>query len=618
MTGRAARLAVLLAAVWVAAAALAAERADDIDTARYLEHLQLLASDGLQGRGNGTPGLELAAEYIAEQFRLARLVPGGADNSWFQPFEIVTGIEVGNGNHLSVAADGRETVFELGSTYHPVSLSPSQSIDTTSETGRGLELVFAGYGISAPELAYDDYEGLDVTGRAVVVFTHEPQENDASSRFDGRATTRHGTLVQKALAARQRGARALLVVLDPVHDREEIGYDGWMRDPQVEDYGFTVFRIERTALEKALGDALDTDTVAADIDRDLQPRSQPIAGAELRLRERFTRVRRTVRNVIGVLKGSHPRLAHEAVIVGAHYDHLGLGGRHSLASDAIGEVHNGADDNASGTAALIEIARAASARREHFRRTVIFAAFAAEELGLLGSAHYAEHPHVPLERTVAMINLDMIGRPAGRILVSGLDTAPSLRDDVREVGRGKTVEVRTTPGGAAIASSDDATFVARRVPALAFFSGFHTDYHRPSDDWDRIDAAGAAEVARIALGLTERLARRSERPAFVDPPARPSHAAAGATGYGPYFGSVPDFVESIRGVRFADIRAGSPADQAGIRRGDVLVQFDGKPVVTLHDFTYALREKRPGDIVRVVVVRDGQEIAADVKLGGLR
>jgi hypothetical protein len=598
--------------------AVGADRHDDIDAKRYLEHVQLLASDGLQGRGNGTAGLELAADYVGEQFRQAKLTPGGSDNSWFQPFEIVTGIEVGPGNHLALASGASETEFELGASYHPVSLSFSHSVEATGLEGdRGLELVFAGYGISAPDLEYDDYAEIDVTGRAVVIFTHEPQEHDGSSRFDGRTMTRHGTFVQKALAARQRGARVLLVVLDPAHDREEMGYEGWMRDPQVEDYGFTVFRIERSRFEQAVGRALDTHAVAEAIDRDLQPRSQLLEGVQLRLRERFTRVRRTVRNVIGVLKGSHPRLGHEAVLVSAHYDHLGLGGRHSLASDAIGEVHNGADDNASGTAALIEMARVAASRRDQFRRSVIFAAFAAEELGLLGSAYYADNPYVPLERTIAVINLDMIGRPAGRILVSGIDTAPSLREDVREVGRGKTLEVRTTPGGAAIASSDDATFAARRVPALAFFSGFHTDYHRPSDDWDRIDAAGAAEVARIALALTERLARRSDRPVFVDPPRRPNETA-GATGYGPYFGSVPDFVESVRGVRFADIRSGSPADQAGIRRGDVLVRFDGKPIVTVHDFTFALRDKRPGDIVRVVVLRDGEEITAAVKLGGLR
>ena len=595
-------------------------RSDDsgaIDAASYLEHVQLLASDGLQGRGNGTQGLELAAEYIAERFRTARLAPGGDSNSWFQPFEIVTGISVGEGNRLALTNGARETAFELGKSYYPISLAPTGLGGGSSgpEQPEQIAVAFAGYGISAPDLQYDEYAGLDVTGKAVIVFTHEPQERDASSRFDGRSMTKHASVIQKALVARQRGARALLIVADPAHDVDEGSYEGWMRDPQAEDYGFNVFRLSRDVLEQAVGGALDPDTVAKEIDGDLRPRSRALAGVQLLATERFSKIRRTVRNVIGVVKGSHPRMSQEAVIVGAHYDHLGLGGRHSLAGDATGQVHNGADDNASGTAALLEIARATSERRNRFRRTVIFAAFAGEELGLLGSAHYADHPYIPLERTAAMINLDMIGRAGGRILVSGLDTAPSLREDVRAVARGRGIEVRTTREGASIASSDDATFTARQVPTLAFFSGFHKDYHRPSDDWDRIDAQGAIEVARIALALTERLARRPDRPAFVAPPAPAGPTAVTEPGYGPYFGSVPDFVDSVPGVRFADIRSGSPADQAGIRRGDVLVQFDGRPVTTIHDFTQALREKRAGDIVRVVVLRQGQEVAAEVTLG---
>jgi hypothetical protein len=332
--------------------------------------------------------------------------------------------------------------------------------------------------------------------------------------------------------------------------------------------------------------------------------------------ERFARVRRTVRNVVGLVRGSHPRLAREAVVVGAHYDHLGLGGRHSMAADAIGEVHNGADDNASGTAALLEIARAAAANRDDFRRTLVFAAFAGEELGLLGSAHYVEYAPVPIERTVAMINLDMIGRPAGRIVLSGLDTSPALRQDVEAATRNRSIEVRAAGRGTAVASSDDASFRSRRVPALAFFSGFHGDYHRPSDDWDKIDVEGATEVARIALALVERIARRTTRPAFVPQSAPPPQGTpTSGGGYGPYFGSVPDFTESDAGVRFSDIRPGSPADQAGLRRGDVLIRFDGQAIVTLHDFTYALRDKQPGDLVPVVVLRNGREVQAEVKLG---
>ena len=591
-----------------------ADKAADIDRAQYMEHVQLLASDGLQGRGNGTPGLELAAEYIAERYRTARLSPGGESNSWFQRFDVITGVAIGEGNRLAISNGGRETSFELGRTYYPISIAGGRtSHGSDNATPETIPVVFAGYGISAPDLSYDEYANLDVSGKAVVVFTHEPQENDASSKFDGKSGTRHGTVVQKALVARQRGARMLLIAVDPSHAADEGSYAAWLRDPQAEEYGFTVVRIARDVLAGALEGALNIADVAAGIDRDLRPRSRTLDAVKLLASENFSRVRKPVRNVIGVLTGSHPRLMHEAIVIGAHYDHLGLGGRHSLDSDALGQVHNGADDNASGTAAILEIARVASLRREEFRRSLIFIAFAGEELGLLGSEHYVQHPHVPLERTVAMINLDMIGRPLGRVLVSGLESAPAVREDLKAAGRGRRIEVKTTLDSMSFASSDDTTFVARRVPAILFFSGFHADYHKPSDDWDRIDADGAVEVARIALALAERLARRADRPPFVAP-APSSQTTSSGGGYGPYFGSVPDFVDSVQGVRFADIRPGSPADQAGIRRGDVLVKFDGKPVLTVQDFTLALREKRPGDIVSVVVLRAGQEVTASVRL----
>jgi len=610
MVKRRARLMLVLLAVAQTSLGAADER---ISEDRYLAHLKVLAADGLQGRGNGTPGLELAAEYIAEQYRLAGLKPAGTDGSWFQPFEIVTGLEVGPGNRLTVRTGGSANTLELGRSYYPISVPSADRKDAGDAVA--LPLVFAGYGITAPEIGYDDYTGLDVRGKAVVVLTHEPQEQDDSSRFDGRALTRHARIVQKALVARQQGARVMLLVLDPSHAADEGSYEGWLRDPQAEDYGVPIFRVERSAVHEALDGAIDLDAVASAIDGDLRPRSRPLDGVRLSTIERFSRVRRTVRNVVGLLEGSHRRLSQEAVVIGAHYDHLGLGGRHSMAADAIGEVHNGADDNASGTAALLEIARAAASRRESFRRTLIFAAFAGEELGLLGSAHYVEHAPVPMERTIAMINLDMVGRPRGRIVLSGLETAPSLRDDVAAASRGRGIEVRAAGRGAAVASSDDANFRARRVPALAFFSGFHGDYHRPTDDWDKIDVQGAAEVARVALALAERISRRSTRPAFVPQSAPVSPGTSSGGGYGPYFGSVPDFTESDAGVRFSAIRPGSPAAQAGLRRGDVLVRFDGEAIITLHDFTFALRSRQPGDVIPVVVLRQGREVKADVKLG---
>jgi hypothetical protein len=584
-----------------------------IAESRYMEHVKFLASNELAGRGNGTPGLDRAAQYIADQLRMAGVQPA-MNGSWFQPFQIVTGLEVREGNKLTIAGKERATTFQLGRTYLPLSVVTDAAASSASEAS--LPLVFAGYGISSPTANYDDYEGLDVRGKAVVIFMHEPQENDGKSPFDGRAFTQHASLMQKAMVARAQGARVLLLVIDPSHEADSANYGGWLRDPQADDYGIAVLRVERAQLQQALGASLDLEATARAIDGDLKPRSRPLPGVSVDSIERFAKVRREVRNVVGTIAGADPSLAREAVVVGAHYDHLGLGGRHSMAPESTGQVHNGADDNASGTAALLEIAHALGGAAAKPARTVVFAAFAGEELGLLGSTWYVEHPVVPLDATIAMVNLDMVGRPAGRVLVSGVESAPDLDADVKAAGKGRKVGLKSFREGAGVGSSDDTSFLIRKVPAIGFFSGFHADYHRPSDDPDKIDVAGAAEVARIALSLVERIASRAERPVFVEPPPQSRHTASGTGGgYGAYFGSVPDFGEGEKGVKFADVRAGSPAQKAGLQRGDVLVSFGGAPIANLQDFTFQLRSRKAGDVVTVTVLRDGHEVTADVTLG---
>jgi hypothetical protein len=307
----------------------------------------------------------------------------------------------------------------------------------------------------------------------------------------------------------------------------------------------------------------------------------------------------------------------EVVIVGAHYDHLGRSGRFSMAQNGTGQIHHGADDNASGTAAVIEMAKAAIESRKEFRRSVLFMTFAGEEHGLLGSSHYVNHPSVPLEKTIAMINLDMVGRAGGRILVDGLANAPSIEEDLKAAESNSPLNMKALRGGPGAGASDDATFLLRKIPAINFFSGFHSDYHRPTDTWEKIDAAGGAAVADLALALTRQLANRSQRPPFVEtsqPESHSSGSVGAVSGYGPYFGSVPDFANEGQGVKFAEVRTGSPAAKAGFRGGDVMVSFGGAPIKTLYDFTFALREKKPGDKVEVTVLRDGKSITATVEL----
>ena len=497
-------LAALLAAVISAAA-------PPIDPQALLEHIKFLAADDLQGRGNGSAGLERAGDYIAGQFKSVGLAPAGSNGDWFQPFELTAGLKIAEGNSLIIHAASQDVQLTLGESYYPLAVTASDGGTGYSMDLMGVPLVFAGYGLSAPSSNYDDYAGLDVAGKAVVIFSHEPQETQSDSRLNGSRPMRETTLYSKAQAARTRGAVALLVISDPSHRVDEANYKIFGIESDAEDHQIPVIRIRRDDMAPLIK-AWDLDRTAAVIDRDLIPRSRALPQSTVDYTQRLSLNRRTVRNVVGILRGADGARAGEAIVLGAHYDHVGLGGRFSATPQRTGEIHNGADDNASGIASLIEIARAAAADHTRFPRSLVFVAFAGEERGLLGSLHYTMEPAVPLDDTIAMINLDMVGRSRGKVEVGGLSSAPALEADVQTAAKVAGLDARR--GGPGAGRSDDSSFIDRRVPALHFFTGFHDDYHRPSDDWERIDAQGTARVATLALELAARIAARQDRPQF--------------------------------------------------------------------------------------------------------
>jgi Zn-dependent M28 family amino/carboxypeptidase len=306
------------------------------------------------------------------------------------------------------------------------------------------------------------------------------------------------------------------VIGDPSHAKDEADYALFPADPDAENHGIPVLRLRRDEMKPFI-DAWGLDNIARLIDRDLQPRSAALSDATVDYVEHLSKNRRTVRNVIAIVRGSDPPRAREAIVIGAHYDHVGIGGRLSVTPELTGQIHNGADDNASGTAAMMEIGREIASQRARFPRSVVLVAFAGEERGLLGSEHYASTPSIPIDNTIAMLNLDMVGRARGGVDVSGLELAPSMEEDLRAAAKeaGEQLQIRRQGPGAG--RSDDSSFIDRRVPAVNFFTGFHPDYHRPGADWEKIDAPGTMRVATLALELAARLAARSDRPAFVPP-----------------------------------------------------------------------------------------------------
>ena len=502
--------------VVLALAASQAARSADIRPDAVLEHIRFLAADEMKGRANGSAELDRAADYIAQQFKDMGLQPGG-DGGYFQPFELQVGLAIGRTNALSIRADGRDVSFALGTSYYPLGTAPNDNAAAASTSLDDVPLVFAGYGLSIPTLDYDDYAGLDVKGKAVLVFSHEPQESDPKSKFNGRRWMPQTTLQAKAATARTKGAVAVLVVGDPTHTRDEANYAMFPVDPEADDVGIPVLRIRRDEMGPLLAE-WNLDEVARQIDRDTRPRSRPLAGT-VDYTEHLAKNRRIVRNVVGIVPGSDSARRSEAVVIGAHYDHVGLGGRLSVTPERSGEIHNGADDNASGTAAIIEMARSAMSERRRFPRTLVFVAFAGEERGLLGSAHFARTSPAATG-AIAMLNLDMVGRARGAVDVSGLELSPSMAADLNAAVKAANVELTIRREGPGAGRSDDSSFIDRRIPAINFFTGFHDDYHRPGDDWDKIDAAGARRVATLALELAARLASRESRPEFVAPKQR--------------------------------------------------------------------------------------------------
>jgi hypothetical protein len=490
----------------------------DITPSSYLQHIRYLASDDLGGRGNGSEGLERAADYIASVFKSAGLQPGGDGGSFFQSFDAEVTVEPPATTSLviHVAAQpleeqvpnraARDERLMVGDQFYPLSIIDRRHGEREPSVDR-VPLVFAGFGIHAPALGYDDFAGVDVNGKAVLVFTHEPQESDPSSRFAGASLTPGAAITVKAREAAERGAVMLLVTDDPAHHTDYAVARAWWNDPQSDEMAIPVVRVARSRLSRPLP-GIDLDQTGQVIDRTLEPQSRLLPGVTLSYTERRARLRPRIRNVVGMIPGSDPTLAREAIVIGAHFDHLGMGGRFSDSPEATGTVHNGADDNASGTAAVIEACRAAAKLDPRPARTIVCVTFAGEEIGLLGSEYYTAHAAIPMERTRAMINLDMVGRARGRVMVEVFGAKPWMGDVRKELRAWTRLTVDDfSRGGYAAGSSDEDSFAKSGVPAVAFFTGFHSDYHRPTDDWQKIDADGGAHIAELALKLAERFAR---------------------------------------------------------------------------------------------------------------
>lgn len=572
----------------------------DADPNRYLADVKSLTAPAMEGRGDGTKGLSLAARMLEKRYKQLGLKPAGT-NGYFQPFSLITGAKLKSAqNHFSIEDAGQKHELKLNQDFVPFSFSSSGSV-----TG---PVVFAGYGASADEFGYDDYAGLDVKDKIVVVLRYEPA--GFADKAGNAGLTRHAQLITKAINARNHGAKAIVLVNGKLGDGEEdlLTRFGSVSGP--ENTGIVLVQVKNDVAERwfqAAGKSFAE--VQGQINHGTKPQSFAFPDPlRMTIHVDIETTRATVNNVLAYLPGK----TDEYVILGAHYDHLGRGNYDSLAPSQIGQIHPGADDNASGTAGVLELARLFAPMKGELQRGILFMSFAGEELGLLGSAYWVQNPTLPLDKAVAMLNMDMIGRiKDNKVYIGGVGTGSTLKAVIEQANAKSNFKVEYSPGG--YAASDHTSFVTKHIPVLFFFSGLHSDYHKPSDTWDKINAEPAARLVNIVADAGLQLASAQERPAFVTVIEEKPLGGAGG-GYGPYFGSIPDFGQVENGVKFSDVKPASPADKAGLKGGDILVEFGDKPIKNLYDFTDALRRSKVGDVVDVTVMRDGKPIKASVKL----
>lgn len=624
-------------------------------------HIEILAGEKFQGRRTGTQGANEAAEYIANEFKRLGLKPAtlevslsrargavGKYNTHLQPFPYVSGVELGKQNklefHFVPNQESKSAPLKSASTVRMIVSDDWMPLGFTSQDNlEKLPVAFVGYGITSSELNWDDYANAKASGKIAVAFAGAPDGGNPHSPF-----ARFKELRWKAVAARNAGAKALIVIADELNFKDDrlsrLRYSN-----SAGDAGLPVIAVSRQTGERLLS---ASPTMLTEIQKRLgEKQTTPVTEQVPALPQQpvtvsltTSVVRREVHaaNVIGILEGSDPVQKNEAIVIGAHYDHLGLGGEGSLATKE-GDIHHGADDNASGTAGLIELARVFVSGGSRPKRTIVFIAFGGEEEGLLGSNYYVNHPVVPLANTVAMFNMDMIGRLKNKnLIVGGIGTAAEWRSlvEAANFSQGLTVSLAGIPRDAAtiqtrapivvgangqsivtsdaskqftltlnedgFGPSDHSSFYAKQIPVLFFWTGTHEDYHKPSDTAEKINYEDEARILSFIARLVRDVDSEAKRPTYA---ATKSPAAGRSTGgFNVSLGTIPNYGDSSDGLLIDGVRENSPAAMSGIQAGDKIVRLAGRDIRNVYDYTAALGEMRAGQEYDVELMRGGERL----------
>lgn len=571
------------------------ELASDISHKDVETHITYLASDELKGREAGSPQEAMAANYLTDWFEHFGLEPAGDESTFIQEFQITKGVKNAPGGSYLQFQDERYSTFN--DMVQPWGQSSNGEVNAP--------LVFAGYGIEAPELSYNDFASIDLDGKLALILLHGP--SGASNPHDKFGT--YWDIDRKVEAAYRYGARGVLLAKGPLHVTDESDTFGPISYESMKAKSEIPVLMIRSKLAASLMEASghNLSDLQQIIDREYQPQSMALdqkasVSVNLMADERISR------NVAGMIRGTEQ--PDRYIVIGAHYDHLGMGGNGSLDSSGEPRIHNGADDNASGTAGLLELAQYYS---EHPPKvSMVFIGFSAEEAGLLGSNYYVKHPTIPLEQVAAMINMDMIGRLRDELIVFGVGTSngwDAVLDSVEQQFSPEFAVKRVPDGSGA---SDHTSFYQQKLPVLHYFTDTHADYHRPSDDSDYINYKGTEQVIQHLRSVVDELSRVPDS-AFYYTKAEETRRQDMKLS-GPTLGVLPDYGYKGEGMRITGVSGGGPAERGGLQGGDVIVGMAGKKVRDIYDYMGALNSLSKGDKTTVTVNREGKPLELEVEL----
>jgi len=566
-----------------------AQNSSEITADEIKQHITYLASDELEGRMTGTDALYKAADFLKKEFESYGLKPL-FDGSYFQEFPFMEKLELGD-NELTFVTNGTEKSFELSKDFTALGFTDNKEVNGN--------LVFAGYGITAKDLNYDDYANIEVKDKIVIVFRNHPDMKTPHSKFD-----QYSSLRYKTTTARDQGAIGIIFI-NTKDNKEDVLVD-FKYDNAAKITGISALSAKRECFN-----FISLLELQNQIDSTLTPKSFLVeSGINAEISTEVNEVRGTSINVGAFLDAGNEKFKDEYLVLGAHFDHLGWGGDNSL---YMGEpsIHNGADDNASGTTGLLELAEKFASIKNQLDRKIVFIAFSGEELGLLGSSYVVNNFPLPIENDITMINMDMIGRLNDKndLIVYGTGTSSKWKNILDNKN---DYDFNLTFNDEGFGPSDHSSFYGKKVPVLFFFTGTHSDYHKPSDDADKINLAGQEKLLKYVYDVALTIANSETRPDYISVERKDTGKM---TGTKVYVGTVPDFAGEVDGYKLGGVTDGSPAAKAGLQAGDIITQFGEKKISNIYDFTYALGNYVPGDKVKVLVKRGEEVLTIEIELG---